>query len=246
MIFLVRFGGCTKLGGPHRSTTSNSEDTKVEHQLDDMIEIMASWGSDWPACRLIQILIRLRKQLREKKSKTSATPAPLSRNSPTFQEGDDTQSSTPTFPELPTPSPLQSLPQQSYDFRPSNFPAPDDTTYGDLDFWDTFLEQGPQSKNPMSPGQGYTSLWNALQPQQQQQHYPLFSEDTLSHESAPATGLFSDNGQPECLTCLGNCNADALTAGKGSDLTDFTNQMMSLRDIDANLCFLDNAIETPH
>ena len=236
MIFLV------KSIGANGSKGVGQDDAKIEHQLDDMIEVMATWGSDWPACRLIQILIRLRRQLRDNKSNTPIASASSSRNSCPPQEGQETESSTPTFPDLPTPSPYQHLAPQSFEFKPEDFAAPDDTLYGDPNFWDTFLEQVPQPNKPMSPDYGNHFLWKALQPQAQQN--PFSSEDAFGNGCPPAMDMFSsDNSKQEVSSHIAKLTDR--TTGNSSNLNDFTNQLLPVSDMDTNMNFFDNMATPP-
>ena len=195
IIFLVNFNVGTSLNQIPKYKSPSRNDSRVEHQLDDMIEIMASWGSDWPACRLIQILTRLRRQLRNGQNKPGTTCGSSSRNSCNSQEDQDTQSSTPTIPEVPTPLPYQGLAQQAPNFKPAEFSVLEESmSYGDPTFWTTFPEQDPPDKRTISPSPfGHSYMWKAQQPQQ----HGLLPEENFSSEGMPPMAVFADNSQHE-------------------------------------------------
>ena len=193
IVFLVNFNIGTSLKQIPKYMSPSRNDSRVEHQLDDMIEIMASWGSDWPACRLIQILTRLRRQLRNNQNKLGTTCGSSSRNSCNSHEDQDTQSSTPTIPEVPTPLPYQGLGQQPLSFKPAEFSIQESTSYGDPTFWDTFPEQVSPDKRTMSPHFSHSSMWKAQQPQQ----HGLLPEESFSGEGIPPMAVFADNSKHE-------------------------------------------------
>ena len=207
-MFLVKFSSEISSYQSNRSNSPRRDDSKVEQQLDDLIEIMASWGLDWPACRLIQILIRLRKQLRENKTKLPSSPrGSSSPNSTTSQaDQDTTQSSTPSFPELPTPSLYQDFPQQPLNLPLADFSIPNDTLYGDPVFWDAIcLDQTPQSKQPILPAPSHIPLWQMLESQPQQQ---AFSPDGSLPSGYPQSTEFFSSEQSESypLTYIFKCS----------------------------------------
>lgn len=195
IVFLVNFNiGTAGLNQIHKYKSPSRNDLRVEHQLDDMIEIMASWGSDWPACRLIQILTRLRRQLRNNQNKPGTTGGSSSCNSCISHEDQDTQSSTQTtISEVPTPLPYQGLGQQALNFKPAEFPVQESTSYGDPTFWDAFPEQVPPDKRTISPPFGHPYTWKAQQPQQ----HGLLPEENFSGEGIPPMAVFADNSQHE-------------------------------------------------
>lgn len=194
MIFLVKYNAGTSLMQISVCNSPSKEDLRVEHQLDDMVEIMANWGSGWPACRLVQVLTTLRRQLRDNQNKVSATCDSSSRISCTSYD-DETQSSNPPFPEPPTPFRYQSLSQQDLNFRPADLSLQEGPSYGDPSFWEAF---------PQSPSHSYA--WKALQPQPQ----ATLSEENLSSEFIPPTGLFTDSSQHEPHSVLSKIGADTI------------------------------------
>ena len=121
MIFLVKSNVSTSLIQIPRYKSPGNEDSSVEHRLNDMLEIMANWGSEWPACRLIQVLTTLRRQLRDNENKVAATCDSSCRDSCTEDQDQETLSSSPTFPEPPTPFRYRSLAQQDLYLRPTDF-----------------------------------------------------------------------------------------------------------------------------
>ena len=207
IVFLVNFDTGTGLNQIPRYTSPSRNDSRVEHQLDDMIEIMASWGSDWPACRLIQILTRLRRQLRNNQNKPGTTCGSSSRNSCNSYEGQDTQSSTLTVPEVPTPLPYQGLAQQALNFKPAEFSVQESTSYGDHTFWDTFPELVPPDKRTILPPFDHSYMWKAQEPQQD----GLLLEENFSSEGIPPMAVFE--------------------TGNTSDLTDFLSPLLPMGEL---------------
>lgn len=196
MVFLVKFSCGTSLDQIPVCKSSNREDARVERQLDDMIEIMASWGSDWPACRLIQICISLRRQMRNKSesSKLVCDSSPCSLC--TSHEDRDTEPSSSNFAEPPTQSPYRrGVQDEAFSFKEAVSPVADSTSYADSSFWDDFLEQVPASKRPISPLLSPLTVWKAQQPPPPQQQYTLFSETDISSEWITPTGLFGNNSE---------------------------------------------------
>lgn len=190
----------------------------MEHQLDDMIEIMASWGSDWPASRMIQVLTTLRRQLRDNQNKVAATCDSLSRDSSTSHEDQETQQPSPTFPEPPTPLRYQSFAQQDLNLKPADFSVQEGPSYGDPSFWQAF---------PQPFSHSYT--WKAQQPQRQPQ--AMLSEEDFSSEYIPPTGLLTDNSQHELHSVLNKNGANTLGTGNTSNLTDYMNPLLSMEDL---------------
>lgn len=196
IVFLVNFNNGTGLNQIPKFKFPSRNDSRVEYQLDDMIEIMATWGSDWPACRLIQILTRLRRQLRNNHNKPGTTCGSSSRNLCNSHGDQDTQSSTPTIPEVRTPLPYQGLPQQALNFKPTELSVPESTSNGDPTSWDTLPEQVPPDKRTISPPFGHAGMWKAQQPQQ----HGLLPEESFSSEGIPLMAVFADNRNTSDLT----------------------------------------------
>lgn len=178
MVFLIKFSCGTCLDQSPACKSFDRENARVERQLDTMIEIMASWGSAWPARRLIQICISLRRQLRDKSenSKVACDSAPCSLCS--SHEDRDIELSNSNSSEPPTQSPYQRGLQEAFSFEETVCPIPDGTSFADSSFWDDFLEQVPASKTPVSPIFSPSIVWKAQQPQQ----YTLFSEADISND----------------------------------------------------------------
>ena len=193
IVFLVNFNIGTGLNQIPKFKFPSRNDSRVEHQLDEMIEIMATWGSDWPACRLIQILTRLRRQLRNNQNKPGTTGGSSSRNLCNSHGDQDTQSSTPTIPEVRTPLPYQGLAQHALTFKPAELSVQESTSYGDPTSWDTLPEQVPSDKRTISPPFGHSYIWKAQQPQQ----HGLLPEESFSSEGIPPMAVFADNSQHE-------------------------------------------------
>ena len=217
IIFLVKSKVGTSLVQISACKSPSKEDLRVEDQLDDMIEIMANWGSDWPAYRLIQVLTTLRRQLRDNQDKVAATCDSSSRNSCTSHE-EETQSSSPTFPEPPTPSRYQSLAQQDLNLRPADFSVQEGPSYGDPSFWEAF----PQSF-------GHSYAWKAQQPQPQPQ--AILPEESFSSEFLSPIGLFTDNSQHELHSVSNKDGANTIGTANTSDLRDYMNPLLSMEDI---------------
>ena len=217
VIFLVKSNVGTSLMQISACKSPSKEDLRVEHQLDDMIEIMANWGSDWPACRLIQVLTTLRRQLRDNQNKVAATCDSSSRNSCTSHQ-DETQSSSPTFPEPPTPFRYLSLAQQDLNLRPPDFSVQEGPSYGDSSFWEAL----PQSLS-------HSYAWKAQQPQLQPQ--ATLSEENFSSEFIPPTGLFTDNSQHELHSVLYKNGANTRDTANTSNLRDYIDPLLSMENI---------------
>ena len=193
IVFLVNFNIGTGLNQTPNFKLPSRYDSRVEHQLDDMIEIMAAWGSDWPACRLIQILTRLRRQLRNHQNKLGTSCGSSSRNLCNSHGDQGTQSSTPTIPEVPTPLPYQGLAQQTLSFKPAELSVHESTSYGDPTSWNSLPEQVPPDKTTVSPPFGQSYMWKAQQPQQ----HGLLPEENFSSEGIQPMAVFADNSQHE-------------------------------------------------
>lgn len=218
IVFLVKSNVGTSLLQIPRCKSPSKEDLRVEQKLDDMIEIMANWGADWPACRLIQVLTTLRRQLRDNQNKVAATCDSSSRHSSTSHEDQETHSSSPTFPEPATPLRYQSLAQQDFNLKPADFPGQEDPSYGDPSFWG----------NPFPQLFSHSYTWKAQQPQPQPQPQAILSEESYSSGYTPPNGLFTDSSQHEIRSVLDNNGADTIGTGDTSNLTDYMNPLLSM------------------
>ena len=218
IIFLVKSNDGTSLIHIPRCTSPSKEDLRMEHQLDEMIEIMANWGSDWPACRLVQVLTTLRRQLRDNQNKMTATCDSSPRDSGASHEDQDTQSSSPTFPEPPTPLRYQSTAQQEISFRSADFSVQEGPSYGDPSSWEAF---------PQPSSHSYT--WKAQQPQPQP--HAILSEENFSSEYIPPTGLFADNSQHELHPFSNRMDANTTGTGNTSNISDYMDPLLSMEDI---------------
>lgn len=193
MIFLVKSSCDTGLDQIPVCKSSNGEDAKVERQLDDMMEIMASWGSDWPASKLIQICISLRRQLRNKSDKPKVVCGSSPCSLCTSYEDRDTEPASSNFPEPPSPAPYPRFAQEAFSFKEAVSPPSNGTSYADSSFWDDFLEQVPAPRRSVSPLFSHSNIWKAQQPQQ----YTFLSGADISSEWITPTGLSWDNNEYE-------------------------------------------------
>ena len=218
IIFLVKSNDGTRLIHIPRRTSPSKGDLRVEHQLDEMIEIMANWGSDWPACRLVQVLTTLRRQLRDNQNKVTATCDPSSRDSCASHEDQETQSSSPTFPQPSTPLRYQSIAQQDNNLRSADFSAHEGPSYGDPSSWEAF---------PQPSSHSYS--WKAEQPQPQP--HAILSEANFSSEYIPPTGLFAENSQHELQSFSNKMDANTTGTGNTSNLSDYMDPLLSMEDI---------------
>lgn len=134
-------------------------------QLDDLIEVMASWGSDWPGCKLIKILIKLRKWMQNEDNPvaTSGLSRQTGYNS---AEDQDTESSTPAFTNLSTSLSYQNHAQQTSPFGPVDFAAHENTAYNGPGFWGNFSDLLSQYDKPVHLDSSNTGLWGVQQSQQ--------------------------------------------------------------------------------
>ena len=218
IIFLVKSNDGTNLVHIPRCTSLSKEDLRIEHQLDEMIEIMANWGSYWPACRLVQVLTTLRGQLRDNQNKMTATCDSSSRDSGASHEDQETQSSSPTFPEPPTPLRYQNIAQQEVNLRSVDFSAHEGPSYGDPSSWEAL---------PQPSSHSYT--WKAQQPQPQL--HAILPEEKFSSEYITPTGLFADNSQHELLLFSNKVDANTTGTGNTSSLSDYIDPLLSMEDI---------------
>ncbi|KAI9743548.1 MAG: hypothetical protein M1818_002862 [Claussenomyces sp. TS43310] len=194
---LVTCGVSTDSDCDSGSTSPGSEYSRVEHQLDDMIDLMATWGSDWPACKLIRILIKLRRRLRQNQDKSTATSGSSSQGSCNLEEDRETRSPMAVV-DLSTPLPYHGMAQQPLQFGLEDFILPESMSYSDPGFWDDFIEMAPQDKMPMPMPMPFDSstadLW-ASQPSAQQ---AMLSNEDWQGENVVAMELFANSDENCC------------------------------------------------
>lgn len=134
-----------------------------------MIEVMACWGSYRPACRLIQILVRLRRQLPKHHDKAIATFGSVSHDSRSRPEVQDNPSLSSTIQTPLTPLSYQSLALQPFQVKPADFAAQADMFDDELNIWDYLFEQSSRVKSPTTQAYNLTCSWKPEQPRLQQQ-----------------------------------------------------------------------------
>jgi hypothetical protein len=129
--------------------------SRVEHQLDSMMSTIGTWGSDWPASKLMQILANLRKRLHDHQDKTTltATSNASSRNDHEYTFEDEDMQLSAAFLDLSTPMEFDGLTGQQMQFGFDDFATQEGETevFGDTAaaFWDDFVNLVPRDQSPM-------------------------------------------------------------------------------------------------
>lgn len=178
---LIKSGVSKDLDRSFIDTSPETEYARIDYQLDDMIEVMTSWGSDWPACKIIGILIMLRKWLREREDKAATTSDSSRQFTYNSAEDQGTESSPPAFTNLSTPLSYQNHAQQTSPFGFVDLAA-HETTFNAPGFWDNFPDLISQFDKPTEVDSINSDLWGV---QQTQQLAAIWKEDMTSDSVFP-------------------------------------------------------------
>ncbi|PGH13476.1 hypothetical protein AJ79_03606 [Helicocarpus griseus UAMH5409] len=159
---------------------------RIDHQLDDLIDVMESWGSNWPACKLIKILVKLRKWRRKNGDRQIiGGMSSSSSRQPEYNFSDDheTELSTAFPPNLQTPTSSQQnqARQVASSLELVDFSAQGATAHDEeiLGFWNSLPDFLSQCDKPMQLDTSDVGLWDG----QESQPLPTITMDDMQTNS---------------------------------------------------------------
>lgn len=167
IVVLTQHSGSSRVDSPRRDSTmdfltNGFEDDatttlEVENLIDDLIDKMANGSAYWPSHKVIQVLNRLRRQLREKRRRSVAptsAPTPSAAFAPV-----QTSQAIPQSPEYPNLMSMCTFPPLTSTDTWAPSLGDSDQLHG---IYDPFATLNPGSFDQMQPTDGYISPFESI------------------------------------------------------------------------------------